>query len=930
MQKNNKKRNLLIVIVIIIMLLLSLAGALLFVHGSKQNKNTITINEKHLSKIDENIYNLTEKVDSLNGDIITKEEIVDVSINVKSGNLNILDKKLNQSKKWQLDEISFVPGTNEVCITAKLEKNNLEQCFTINNYNEENIGDIDAGDSDNDGLKNYEEIIFGTDITKKDTDEDGLSDYEEIYVILTSPLEQDTDKDGIEDASEDFDKDQLINSEELKKKTSVHMSDTDEDGLNDYDELNEFNTNPTQKDTDGDGLRDYIEIYETNTDPNKKDQKIDTAKTSDDGIASVEVKDLNGNAYETLSITKANVSLLNSNIAGYILDAYEFNVEQSKIDAVISFDLNSIDLDENANPTIYYYNEETQMLEELETTIEDGKAYAHVNHFSKYILIDKTEHDAMWAEDLSYLIGDNYNNLDVVFVIDISASMDTNDPTDSRKQMMSNFISSLKDEDRAGVVLFRRTSQILNNGFSNSEGDKKKLITDVFNISNDNGRELDSGTNGSQGLYTAINMFKDKEEAKRYIIFLTDGLDTHHAYKYEEIYRLANEKHITILTIGLGWEADSNLLSEIAENTGGKFYYSENSEDLYENYVGILEETEDYRTDSNNDGISDYFTKLICDGTITTATGLNPFEGLSYNEMQKNDDQDKDGLKNGEEVKVVVLDNKIYLKYISDPVFIDSDGDGLDDTYDANPNKKFDSRFSVVDGLDFKPETPTEDNLARESNSSYNKESGNCVGCKTRAQAMVASFGTMPAALALQHFLDNDGTTYNFNNDWGLLETYRGKEYLAKNTNVLMQVAEETVKNGDTLTFATNKELTGTKFSEHLDDLADIGWWYAVGHTRATMVGQITQENGMYEMTLYYNIHDFYDWNKDGSYFNGGFGLLVSDAEMYKLHTLGIAKQYRIDINYKMIVRWQKGDRYYLDKIKLWQTPATMSVERIN
>ena len=195
---------------------------------------------------------------------------------------------------------------------------------------------------------------------------------------------------------------------------------------------------------------------------------------------------------------------------------------------------------------------------------------------------------------------------------------------------------------------------------------------------------------------------------------------------------------------------------------------------------------------------------------------------------------------------------------------------------------------------------------------------------------MVASFGTMPAALALQHFLDNDGTTYNFNNDWGLLETYRGKEYLAKNTNVLMQVAEETVKNGDTLTFATNKELTGTKFSEHLDDLADIGWWYAVGHTRATMVGQITQENGMYEMTLYYNIHDFYDWNKDGSYFNGGFGLLVSDAEMYKLHTLGIAKQYRIDINYKMIVRWQKGDRYYLDKIKLWQTPATMSVERIN
>ena len=33
---------------------------------------------------------------------------------------------------------------------------------------------------------------------------------------------------------------------------------------------------------------------------------------------------------------------------------------------------------------------------------------------------------------------------------------------------------------------------------------------------------------------------------------------------------------------------------------------------------------------------------------------------------------------------------------------------------------------------------------------------------------MVSMFGKMPAALALGHFLDNTGTTYSFNNDWGL------------------------------------------------------------------------------------------------------------------------------------------------------------------
>lgn len=54
-------------------------------------------------------------------------------------------------------------------------------------------------------------------------------------------------------------------------------------------------------------------------------------------------------------------------------------------------------------------------------------------------------------------------------------------------------------------------------------------------------------------------------------------------------------------------------------------------------------------TDSNNDGISDFLTALMCDGTIRTSTGTLVFGSASFDEVQANDDIDGDGKKNGEE-----------------------------------------------------------------------------------------------------------------------------------------------------------------------------------------------------------------------------------------------------------------------------------------
>ena len=88
-----------------------------------------------------------------------------------------------------------------------------------------------------------------------DSDGDGINDYDEVHRYYTNPDSNDTDHDGLLDGDE-------INIYE----TNATNSDSDGDGLNDYEELNNYGTNPDNNDTDNDGLLDgdEINIYETN------------------------------------------------------------------------------------------------------------------------------------------------------------------------------------------------------------------------------------------------------------------------------------------------------------------------------------------------------------------------------------------------------------------------------------------------------------------------------------------------------------------------------------------------------------------------------------------------------------------------------------------------------------------------------------------
>lgn len=132
-----------------------------------------------------------------------------------------------------------------------------------------------CGDTDDDGLADYRELLVGTSPLVADTDGDGLNDGDEVALYLTDPLAADTDGDGLSDGLEiglqefgcpdpreqDTDLDGLTDGFEIALGLDpCDDADYDGDGLMDGQEILVHGTDPTDPDSDDDGMLDGTEV----------------------------------------------------------------------------------------------------------------------------------------------------------------------------------------------------------------------------------------------------------------------------------------------------------------------------------------------------------------------------------------------------------------------------------------------------------------------------------------------------------------------------------------------------------------------------------------------------------------------------------------------------------------------------------------------
>lgn len=380
-------------------------------------------------------------------------------------------------------------------------------------------------DSDEDRLPDCIEDYMGTNKNNIDTDSDGIPDGYEVFKLGTNPLLSDSLSKGLTDGLYDFDDDGLTNIEEFHRGTEPWLPDTDNDNLNDGDEVNIHGTNPLNPDTDSDGLSDADEI-DLGTNPTLPDTDGNGTPDSEEKFAQTYVYDVEnedctieqviismegtGNLQKNTSVESVmNKDIICSDVVGLIGEPFEIESKSQFDTATITFKIDQIKLGDIAldNLLFLWYGKENYEFVEMETIHDAINSTVSITttHFSKYMVVDKFQWYEAWAQKFNYNPGKTESHeptikYNTVLTIDCSGSMDSNDKisinsgissaydglfpkTCQRIKAATEFVRNMNSTDKSAVVLFTDNASTVQSMTDN----KEDLKLSLQNITN-NGR----------------------------------------------------------------------------------------------------------------------------------------------------------------------------------------------------------------------------------------------------------------------------------------------------------------------------------------------------------------------------------------------------------------------------------------------------------
>ena len=200
---------------------------------------------------------------------------------------------------------------------------------------------------------------------------------------------------------------------------------------------------------------------------------------------------------------------------------------------------------------------------------------------------------------------------DLMLVVDISGSMEAQDmslagQTANRLQVTKAVVSDFvrrRSGDRLGLVLFAARA------YTQAPLTFDRATVETLLLEAEIGIIEENATAIGDGIGLAIKHLQNRPQKSRVMIMLTDGVNNAGAVSPEQAGELARDEGIKLYTIGIGAEAatsnslfgprtvnpsadlDEEMMTRIAEATGGQYFRARDQNEL-ERIYGILDELE--------------------------------------------------------------------------------------------------------------------------------------------------------------------------------------------------------------------------------------------------------------------------------------------------------------------------------------------------
>lgn len=366
------------------------------------------------------------------------------------------------------------------------------------------------------------------------------------------------------------------------------LPDSDSDGLSDEYEIKISATDPLNPDCDDDGVLDGRELraeldpLSPSTDGTTPDSEVIKDITVTEKNVAAQITGIPKTAYTSLSKLRNNSVQGTPGLVGY---AYEFYTDKKFDTCTLTFsytDKEAIESGINESAlSVYRFDAEKLLFEKLASRINPNgnTVSAEVTENGVYALCDSSVLMRKGSTNIFFLI----DNSGSMYPQELCANSEENDVEFKRLDFAVNLMDMLGDEANYGAGEFSGSYSRIT-PISKDRDTVKQKISDIRNKN-----QIFSGTEIAGAVTSAVAEFGNISPSdKNYLILLTDGMPSAYNETAEKAaVELAKSKGVTIFTIGLGKEVDTEYLFNIAEDTNGQFFQASNADALENIYDKI-------------------------------------------------------------------------------------------------------------------------------------------------------------------------------------------------------------------------------------------------------------------------------------------------------------------------------------------------------